>query len=231
MVLAAQAGSAIENAQLSATLQRMAVADERDRISRDLHDGAIQSLFSIGMGLESARSLVHTDPTRVDDRIDTAVDALDSVIQELRNYIFRLKPHQAASLGLTGGLAELAREHEVNALVRPDLEVQVDLDLMVSEAAVPDLLQIVRESLSNCAKHAGASTVRIQARMKGADLHLAVHDDGIGFDPQNAHVGRGLENISERARALEADLEMTSAPGEGTTIALRLPRGGPEWSE
>ena len=227
-VLAAQAGAAIENAQLSAKLQRMAIADERDRISRDLHDGAIQSLFSIGMGLESARSMVHTDPARVDERLDQAVDALDSVIQELRNYIFQLKPHQAASLGLIGGIAELAREHEVNALVRPDLDVQPDLDVAVSDVVVPDILQIIREALSNCAKHAAASTVRVRASLAEGVLTVEVADDGTGFSTDGTHVGRGLENIAERARALAAELTIDSAPGHGTRLTLQLPFGGHE---
>ena len=225
-VLAAQAGTAIENAELADRLQSVAVADERDRISRELHDGAIQALFSIGMGLESARGLVRSDPARVDERLDAAVDALDGVIRELRNYIFQLRPGQAASMGLERGLAELAREHEANALVRPSLDVSRDLDASVPESLVPDLLQIVREALSNVAKHADASHVSVTGRCHDQHVEIAVTDDGAGFAPGNARVGRGLDNISDRAQVLGAGCEVDSSPGAGTTVRVRVPIAG-----
>jgi signal transduction histidine kinase len=223
LVAAAQAGAAVENAMLSERLQSLAVQDERDRISRELHDGVIQTLFSIGMGLESARSLVHRDPARVEHRLDSAVDALDGAIRELRNYIFQLRPHQAASMGLTRGLAELAREHEVNALVRPRLHVQASLDHQVPADLIPDLLQVAREALSNCAKHAGAAQVELRAALADGFVELRITDDGVGFDADIPHVGRGVENMRERAEALEAKFQLTSAPGQGTTVRLLVP--------
>jgi signal transduction histidine kinase len=223
LVLGAQAGSAIENALLSDRLRSLAVQDERDRISRELHDGVIQTLFSIGMGLESARSLVHTDPVRVDARLDMAVDALDGAIRELRNYIFHLRPHQAASLGLVRGLAELAREHEVNALVRPELDVETALDRKIPATMVPDLLQVVREALSNAAKHAGSAPVRVAARIVEHAVQLEIRDLGTGFDASSPKVGRGLENMRERADALDGHFELESAAGQGTYVRLTVP--------
>jgi signal transduction histidine kinase len=223
MVLAAQAGTGVENALLSDRLRSLAVQDERERISRELHDGAIQSLFSIGMGLESARALLGTDTGRVESRLDSAVEGLDGVIRELRNYIFRLRPHDAASMGLSQGMAELAREFEVNALVRPRLDVQSGIDALVPSTVVPDVLQVVRETLSNTAKHSGASSVTISAQVQDGSLHLAVADDGSGFTPEAPRVGRGLENIFERAQALGAEAEIDSAPGAGTAVRLRVP--------
>lgn len=223
LVLAAQAGTAIENAQLAETLQSLAVQDERDRISRELHDGVIQSLFSIGMGLESAHGLLHRDPERAGARIDEAVDGLDDAIRELRNAIFRLRPQQAATMGFERGLAELAREYEVNALVRPRLEVQAGLGPRIPERLVPDLLQVVREALSNCTKHADAGAVTITATMTGGSVEVSVADDGRGFDPEQPRVGRGLDNMDERAATLGARLDVDSAPGEGVTVRLSVP--------
>jgi signal transduction histidine kinase len=221
LVLASQAGTAIENAILSERLQSLAVQDERERISRELHDGVIQSLFSIGMGLESARAMLPTNPDRVEERLDGAVDGIDTAIRELRNYIFRLRPHDAAAMGLTRGLAELAREYEVNALVRPSLEVEPGLDARVPDRMVPDLLQIAREALSNAAKHAGATRVTVRAFTEGLSLWMEVADDGAGFVHEGPQVGRGLDNIAERARTLGGRFDVDTSPGAGTVVRVR----------
>lgn len=222
LVLAAQAGAAIENAALAAQLQSLAVHSERDRISRELHDGVIQELFSIGMGLESARGLVGIDPARVAKRLDAAIDAIDGTIRDLRNAIFHLRPQTAAALGLAGGLVELAREFEVNALVRPALDISSDLDARVGAWVVPDVLQIVREALSNVARHARPCAVTVSAHASHGQLEVVVRDTGIGFDSGRAQAGRGLENIRERAQALGADLQVESVPGAGTAVCLRV---------
>lgn len=223
-VLAASAGAAVENALLSEQLQLLAVHDERERISRELHDGVIQALFSIGMGLESARVLMRTQPERAEARVDSAIDGIDGAIRELRNYIFQLRPQQAAGMGLSRGLVELAREFEVNALVRPALHVPSGIDARVPAEYVPDLLQVVRELLSNVAKHASASTATISLTVEDGTLALLVADDGSGFDPaQDLSAGRGLENVRERAEALTGVLTVDTAPARGTRVMLSVP--------
>ncbi len=222
-VLAAQAGAAVENTLLSRRLESLAVQAERDRISRDLHDGIIQSLFSIGMNLESAAGMVATAPERAQQRISGAVDRIDDAIRDLRNTIFHLRPGSAAVLGLRQGIVELAREHEVNALNRPRVEVDSTVDALVPEAAVADVLQVVREALANVARHAGPCTVAIRARPAQGRLFLEIEDDGAGFTPTTPSVGRGLENVHERAAVLDGDLVIDSAPGEGTRITLTVP--------
>lgn len=226
-VLAAQAGAAIENAELAERLRSLAVADERDRISRELHDSVIQTLFSIGLGLESARTVIGTDPQRVDQRLDAAVDALDGAIRELRSSIYHLRPSHGAVLGLGRGLVELAREHEVNGLLRPDLRIDAAIDGRVPPAVVPDVLALVREALANCAKHAAASRVVVLARADACRLEVSVSDDGPGFDLDAPHVGRGLDTMRERAEVLGARLDVVSAPGRGTTVRLEVPLDGP----
>jgi signal transduction histidine kinase len=223
IMLAAIAGTAIENAQLSERLQEVAVQEERDRISRDLHDGIIQSLFSIGMNLESAIALVATAPERARQRIEGAVDRIDDAIRELRNTIFHLRPHAAATFGLRKGLIELAREHEVNALVRPSLDLPSDLDSYVAHGMVPDVLQVVREGLSNVARHAQASNVTVRATCEAGRLVVEIVDDGKGFEPHDPAVGRGLQNVRERAGVLGGDIKLTSAPGRGARLTLIVP--------
>ncbi len=220
---AAVAGSAVDNALLSERLQELAVQEERDRISRDLHDGIIQTLFSVGMSLESSRSMVETAPAQVAARLDDAVETIDGAIRRLRNTIFRLRADDAASLGLRQGIVELAREHEVNALQRPRCRLALDLDDLVPDAWVPDLLQIVREGLSNVARHARASTVEVEAHTDGGALRLRVTDDGEGFDPETAGPGHGLRNVRERAELHGGTATVDSTPGEGTELAVRVP--------
>ena len=223
-VLAASAGAAIENALLSEQLQLLAVHDERERISRELHDGVIQVLFSIGMGLESARMLLRDHPERAETRLDNAIDGIDGAIRELRNYIFQLRPQQAAAMGLSRGLVELAREFEVNALVRPNLVVPSGVDARIPAEYVPDLLQVVRELLSNVAKHASATTVTVTVDVGDNQVTLLVTDNGVGFDAaETVHVGRGMDNVRERATAMSADLDVDSAPGAGTKVTLHIP--------
>ena len=223
-VLAAQAGAAIETASLSQRLRELAVADERERISRELHDGVIQWLFSIGMGLEAARTLLPEEAGDIDERLSSAVDGLDGAIRELRGAIFRLRPQQAASLGLAAGITELAREYEVNALIRPSLEVPAEIDAEVPVAVVADALQVIRESLSNAARHAQARNVHIAAVCDDERLEVSVRDDGVGFQVDDgARVGHGLANMRERASALGAELTIDSTPGAGTAVRLSVP--------
>ena len=222
-VLAAQAGAAVENTVLSDRLRRLAVQAERDRISRDLHDNIIQSLFSIGMNLELAVGMVATAPDRAQERISGAVDRIDDAIRDLRNTIFHLRPNAAAIFGLREGIVELAREHEINALARPRVHVQSSLDVHVPDTAVPDVLQVVREALANVARHAGPCAVTVSAEVVDGDLVVQVADDGAGFTPAAPAVGRGLENVHERAGVLGGTIDIDSAPGEGTTLTLTVP--------
>lgn len=225
-VLAAQAGAAVENAQLAARLRQMAVQDERERISRELHDGVIQSLFSIGMGLQSARGLLPADAQRVDERLETATDGLDAAIRELRAAIFRLRPPATTELALASGLADLAREYEANALLRPELHVPHRVAARMPSATVPDALAIVREALSNVARHAEAARVRISADLADGHIRVVVADDGEGFAGDGASAGYGLANMRERAATLGADLRIDSAPGQGTQVVVSIPVEG-----
>ncbi len=221
-ILATQAGLAIHAAKLADGMRANAVQAERDRISRDLHDGVIQSLFSIGMGLESVRPLLDRDPDGAAERIERAVDQLDGTIREIRTTIFTLRPG-AADGGLQAGLVELAREYEVNEILRPTLNISQSLDAAVPEAVIPDVLHIVREALSNTAKHAQAPQVLLDAVLDGDWLDVRVRDTGTGFDPDRIDAGNGLGNMAERAVLLGATLDVTSSVEAGTTVHLRVP--------
>ena len=226
---ALHAGIAIENARLHEDVQRLAIVDERDRIGRDLHDSIIQSLYAIGLSLEDVAKLMSEDPPEAEARVDRAIDALNTVIGELRTFIFGLRPELLDRAGLAVGLAALASEFRVNT----SLDVRLDTDGIRGDELTPDraveLLQIAREGLSNVARHARANEVSVTLSTRDRSIILAVKDDGIGFRPDEprppAH--RGLTNMRERAAGIGATLTIASTERAGTTITVRVPLNEP----
>jgi signal transduction histidine kinase len=227
VVLAAQAGTAIENARLYAEterqhreIERLRVSEERERIAKELHDGVIQSLFAVGMGLQGAGA-VASEP-EVARRIEAAVDEIDRAIRDLRNYIFGLRPGVLADRQLDKALGELADGFRERSEVVTVVDVDPDVAAELAGQAT-DVVQLAREALSNVARHAEAATCRISLRRAGDGAVLEVDDDGVGFDPETAPAGMGLSNLRERVEALGGALEIESAAGEGTTVRVRLP--------
>src|SRR5439155_23766036 len=160
-VLAAQAGVAIENATARRELERLALMEDRERIAKELHDGAIQSLFAVGMGLQATATLSKDEG--IEQRVEDAVAEIDRVIRDLRNYIFGLRPGLLADRQLDQALHRLVEDFQektgVVGVADIDAEVAAELG---SRAA--DLLQLVREALSNVGRHADATTCRVSLR-------------------------------------------------------------------
>jgi signal transduction histidine kinase len=229
VVLASQAGVAIENARLveetqrqHRELERLSVLDDRERIAKELHDGVIQSLFAVGMSLQGAASLAG-DP-ELERRIGDAVAEIDRSIRDLRNYIFGLRPGILADRQLDQALRALGAEFES----RSEVVTVVDVDTTVAAqlaSKAGDLVQMSREALSNVGRHARATTCRVSLWGDPASglAILEIDDDGIGFDPDAAGDGMGLANLRERVSALGGDLSIEGAPGEGTTLRLTVP--------
>lgn len=225
-VLAVMAGGAIEQARLTAELNARSVVAERDRLARDLHDGAIQRIFSAGLTVEAARARLDHDPAGADDHLERVVELLDAAVTDLRSTLVDLHAHELEALGLVEGVERLAREYERTALRFPRLEVDPDLAARLGHGAVVDLLHVVRECLSNAARHATASEVELSIVAEADGLRLEVVDDGIGFDPGATRRGRGLDNIAERAALHGGTLELDAAPGRGTRIVVTMPDVG-----
>ena len=121
MTLAAQAGVAIENTNLIEEVRRrgeeLAVLEERDRISKELHDGVIQSIYSVGLSLQGALPLIERDPDGTRKRMNQVIDTLDNVVRDVRSYIFALQPKSVEEKGLKNAIEELIKDLEVNTLV------------------------------------------------------------------------------------------------------------------
>jgi PAS domain S-box-containing protein len=221
-LVAAQAAVAINYLSVRNKLQRLAVVAERDRIGRELHDGTIQALFSVGISLQGSETL--TDDPLLLARLESGVTQIDAVISDLRNYIFGLRPGGLSRRPLEEALYELADRFQLDHGVSTTVDVDGGLSAELTDVAA-DLLQLTREALANVAKHASASTCAITLRRAGDQALLEVEDDGAGFVPELARDGGwGLRNIEERAAALGGRIEIRSALSAGTTVRLVLPR-------
>ncbi len=220
VVLATQAGVAIENARLYQDVERLALLEDRERIAKELHDGVIQSLFAVGMGLEGT-SMVARDP-QISERLDGAVEELDRVIRDLRNYIFGLRPGILADRELEAALHALADEFREKTGVVTIVEVDPEVAAQLAPAA-SDVIQLVREALSNVGRHARATTCRITLRHEAGVGLLEIDDDGAGFDVATAPRGDGLANLEGRATGMGGTASVTSDPHHGTTVRVELP--------
>ncbi len=223
---ALHAGIAMENARLHEQLQRLAVVDERERISKDLHDGVIQNLYAVGLSLEDVPDLMVDDQPEAATRVERAIDSIHLSIKDIRNFIFGLRPELLEGVSLVVGLAALADEYRHNMIV--DLELRLPDTIAEQPAEVTGhLLAIVAESLSNIARHSQASraSVTLSKLEGGRMLQLAIEDNGIGFDPTGVvKLGhQGLANTRERAAAIGGAVSIDSSPGAGTRVVVRAP--------
>ena len=227
VVLATQAGVAVENARLHAEtqrasqeLRRLEVLEERERIAKELHDGVIQSLFAVGMGLQGTAGMARDEDLA--SRIAGAVEEIDRAIRDLRNYIFGLRPGILADRQLDQALKELGNEFQT----RSDVLTIVEVDPVVAAelaSRAGDIVQLTREALSNVGRHASATSCRISLRRTSQGAELAIDDDGVGFDLASTRTGMGLTNLEDRVEGLGGMLTVESIAGEGTTLRATLP--------
>ena len=228
MTLAAQAGVAIQNANLLEEVKvrgdELAVLEERERISKELHDGVIQSIYSVGLSLQGAMSVVERDPEGTKKRMDDAIGTLDNVVRDVRSYIFALQPKSVEEQGLKKAIEELVKDVEINTLAEATVQLSDDALEIIPESARGDFIQIAREVLSNVARHAQASEVSVACAVReGATVVMTIEDDGIGFDPDTVDRGDGLTNIEERARRIGGELLISERRPKGTIHTLSVP--------
>ena len=229
---AVHAGIAIENARLHEQVQRLAIVDERERISTDLHDSIIQSIYAVGLSLEDVAELVRTDPDEVERRIERAIVNLHLTIRDIRNFIFGLRPELLGGTTLIDGLVVIVEEFRHNSMIDVELHVG-DVDKEPDPEATGHLLGVVNEALSNIARHSGASraTVFVNNAEPGG-LDLVVEDNGHGFDPTTIGVlgHQGLLNMRSRMAAIGATVDVTS-DATATRVHVHRPAEGPASSQ
>jgi signal transduction histidine kinase len=216
---AAQAGVGLELAGHRRDAERFAVFEDRDRIARDLHDLVIQRLYATGMSLEGMTARMGDSENG--RRISSAVDALDETIKEIRSAIFSLHSRPGAeAVGLRARVLEVADEATGPLGFPPALRMSGNLDRDVPADAGEHLLSVLREALSNAARHARASRVDVTVEV-GQDLVLLVRDNGVGM--RGSERRSGLANLAERAGLLGGTMHAGPADGGGTEIEWRVP--------
>jgi signal transduction histidine kinase len=203
-----------------------AVQQERQRLARELHDSVAQNLFAVTLGASRALTLLERNESEDLYSIIGELLRLASAGQaELRALLRGLRADESHQLegGLTGTLT--------NEVVQ--LRARAGLQVRLSVAGEPDLppsvkvtvARITREALRNIAKHAQATCVHMVLELCATSMTLVVADDGRGFDPRTAHPGHfGLQLMREQALAVGGAMELSSAPGRGTQVRLRVPR-------
>lgn len=225
-LLANQAAIAIENARLTDALRDLAVLEERERISKELHDGVIQSIYSVGLSLQGSLSMMNRDPEVTRTRIDDAIAELDNVVRDVRSYIFELRPKIVQELGMDAAVRELVKDLEVNTLAEVTVDLHDDACGSLDMRDQAHVIQIVREILSNIARHAQARQVWVSCTRSGEAIRLEIADDGGGFDPERVRRGHGLKNMDDRARSLGGELIIEPNHPRGTRHLLVVPGRG-----
>jgi PAS domain S-box-containing protein len=216
-LVATAIGNANTHASLIASRARIVrAADEaRRRIQRDLHDGTQQRLISLGLEIQTLKAQVPKTLTEIHAQLNRAEDAVDAVLDDVREISRGLHPAILSQAGLAGALRALARR----SLVPVELALEIDGRLPLSiEVAV---YFVVSETLANVAKHARASTVYVDVSFVGDRLSATIRDDGVGGAAPAE--GSGLVGMEDRVEALGGTFKLVSPPGRGTTTHIELP--------
>jgi signal transduction histidine kinase len=201
--------------------ERVALADERDRIARDLHDHVIQSLFAIGLGMQS---VVGSSNGLVAARLSSHVDAIDVTIRQIRQTIFQLSsPPSAATYSLKSRLNSLVRETLDGEGIDSSLDFTGPIDTLVEQELSDEITAVLREALSNVVRHANASRVDISVSV-GADVRIVVTDNGRGLS-EGTHRS-GLHNLEERARLRGGTFAVVGRAPSGTSLDWTVPAKG-----
>ncbi len=195
----------------------LAVLSDRDRIARDLHDHVIQRLFATGMRLQGLQMLA--ERPEFSDGIDRAVDDIDRTIKDIRGSIFELQSRKGASL--RGDVRKLVKEYSPALGFTPDVRTTGPVDTAVPDTIQVELLAVVREALSNTAKHAHAASAAVELDVTEEEVCVRVSDDGVGL-PADRHES-GLRNARARAAARGGSFALGPNEPRGTVLSWRVP--------
>ncbi|MGB2965503.1 MAG: GAF domain-containing sensor histidine kinase [Anaerolineales bacterium] len=221
------AGTAIQNALLQQQTKHVAVLEERERIGMDLHDGIIQSLYSIGLTLDYVKAILEEDRTESLEKLGFATDGINSTITDIRAYISDLRPRQIQeNKTFSENLEILLKEFETNSKISSSIKDELKTPLNTSYQNTVALFKIAQESLSNTARHSNASKTDLHLWEEDGKVYLQIVDNGKGFniDKTEANLGHGLANMQRRSRKAGGGIKIDSTPNKGTTVLTWVPR-------
>jgi len=220
--IAYQVGIAIERARLAEASARLARAEERARMAREIHDTLAQDLTAVGLHLEGALPHVADDPARARERIERALKIVRGSLEEARRSVLNLRAAPLAGRPLADALGALGRQFTSETGVRVHTHVETGRDLPIRIEA--ELLRIAQEALANVRRHAQAKQVEIALGRRGRRVHLSIRDDGRGFAVRSRANDRvGIVGMRERAKLLGGTLRVESRPGRGTRVLASVP--------
>lgn len=221
--IAAQAALLLQNARLMVQLEYQAVLDERTRLAREIHDGLAQTLAFLKIQAAQMQNyLSHGETERLTSTLQASYRTLSDAYLDARHAIDNLR--RVPSSSLRDWLGDVVADFRESAGVDAQLA-----DFAISGDFPPpvqaQLIRIVQEALSNVRKHARAKHVSLRVREHDAFILLEVRDDGVGFSPDalDSASRYGLRGMRERSEMIGADFQVSSQPGQGTLVSLRLP--------
>jgi signal transduction histidine kinase len=227
-ILSAFAATAIENARLAEQTRSALLASERDRISREMHDGLAQSLFSASLGLEVCARRLERDPEAVRERIEDVQKLVTDSLAELRSYIYDLRSPRLERLGLSDAVRTYLDDVTGGSVSEADLTLR-GRERNLEEDAEGVLYRVAREAVTNAVRHSGCTRIHVVIEYGHGEVVLTIRDDGDGFDVQKAFAAAsrrgslGLRNMRDRVQALGGQAEVASSKGSGTYVRVRLP--------
>lgn len=210
----------VERRRTRAQLQ--ALAEERERLFQDMHDGCIQSIYAVGLNLEACMGIMQANPQKAAQMVADATASLGLVIQELRSFITGHKLQIAQGEDLRSQIEKIVQGVGIRGI-----SFAVDIDESAMKALTSEqelhMLQIAREAISNATRHAKARSVSVSLQQRRGVVALEVSDDGCGFAVKQVNRrGLGLHHIHARARKMGATARVRSAPNQGTRIVVKL---------
>ena len=216
----------IETSRLRQQQLTAAAANERNRLSRDLHDSVLQAIYGAAMGIRTAEAHALGKHKPIEDALDYSINLVEGAISEMKALIFMLRPetlmHEGLLVALTKQAQSLCKRHSIDTVVDAQC-AEPELSYEAKEA----FFRIAIEAVQNTIKHARASKLTITARMRGDVFEMSIVDNGIGFDASRSYKDNlGLVSIRERAAQIGAPVVFDSAPGKGArvTVGLRIAR-------
>ncbi len=204
--------------------ERKLAMEEREHLSRDLHDNILQALYAVGMQLEAGKLAMGKSPRRSKIHMTQAIDQLNSLMLDVRRFIALLTQRTTSELDFGQTLRQLIASMSGAGQSAPELDITNPVLSFITPKLGDQLLNIVREALSNSMRHAHASHRWVRLSLADNAICLIIGDNGVGFSTKRKRrAGHGLGNMAARAKQISATFVLETAPGKGTRVLVNVP--------